>query len=282
MKFSPRSHIWILFMIALMGLFSCKSSMHSKSVFGGKKGNLKSVFQRYQSRDFKAKNEKKKQSVKVTDEKEGNENESPSTVTQTAPSSPNTLTVENPEKSVNEENLNTLNATDEVPKVNSTEESLIENTSDELISASDYIEVTTSHKALSSSINIAKNTSLKVIKNITQKATTSIEKEGIEKTAQADFRGLSGIYKKFYKGDFRTGLKELKINAEKKGKSYLWVLYFAIAQAFTAMFLGFKNIFQMLDTPSDAGNKALGISYAAIAILTIHTLLLVGLVKNFM
>jgi hypothetical protein len=281
MKFSPRSHIWILFMIALMGLFSCKSSMHSKSVFGGKKGNLKSVFQRYQSRDFKAKNEKKKQPLKVTDEKEGNQNETPSTVTQTAPSTP-TVTNDNPEISVNEDNLNSLNLTDEVSKVNSTEESLTEITSDELISTSDYAEITTSHKALSASINIAKNTSLKVIKNITEKATTSIEKEGIEKTAQADFRGLSGIYKKFYNGDFRTGLKELKINAEKKGKSYLWVLYFAIAQAFTAMFLGFKNIFQMLDTPIDAGNKALGISYAAIAILTIHTLLLVGLVKNFM
>lgn len=268
-------------MIALMGLFSCKSSMHSKSVFGGKKGNLKSVFQRYQSRDFKAKNDKKKQPQKVTDEKEGNQNETPSTVTQTAPSTP-TVTIENPEISVNEENLNTLNVTDEVPKLNSTEESLIENTSGELTSASDYAEITTSPKAISASINIAKSTSLKAIKNITEKATTNVGKESFEKTGQSNFTGFSGIYKKFYNGDFRTGLKELKINAEKKGKSYLWVLYFAIAQAFTAMFLGFKNIFQMLDTPIDAGNKALGISYAAIAILTIHTLLLVGLVKNFM
>ncbi|MFA7378981.1 MAG: hypothetical protein WC150_00875 [Bacteroidia bacterium] len=279
MKVSPRSHIWILFMIAVLGLFSCKSSMQSKSVFGGKKGNLKSVFQRYQSRDFKAKNEEKKQQNKQTDEQEGNPTETPTPVTVTAPAIPNTATIENPELTLQEK----ITVTDEMPdNANVTEEIPTTAITDELAASQDYSEKNIANEVLSASVHTAKNISVKAIKSITKQASSGNQKEGIAKTAHTNFIALPGIYKKFYNGDFRTGLKELKIKAEKKGKSYLWVLYFAIAQAFTAMFLGFKNIFQMLDTPSDAGNKALGISYASIAILTIHTLLLVGLVKNFM
>lgn len=279
MKVSPGSHIWILFTIAVLGLFSCKSSMQSKSVFGGKKGNLKNVFQRYQSRDFKAKNEEKKQQHKQTDEQEGNPTETPTPVAVTPPAIPNTAALDNPESTVQ----NNITATDEVPNdVSVTEEIPTTVITDELAASTDYSENNTADEVLSVSAQSAKGISANAMKYITKHASSDAKKEGIAKTSHTNFIALSGIYKKFYNGDFRTGLKELKIKAEKKGKSYLWVLYFAIAQAFTAMFLGFKNIFQMLDTPSDAGNKALGISYASIAILAIHTLLLVGLVKNFM
>lgn len=272
MKVSPRSHMWILFTIAVLGLFSCKSSMQNKSVFGGKKGNLKSVFQRYQSRDFKAKNEEKKQQNKQTDEQEGNPTETPTPVTVTPPAIPNTATIENPE----------LTITNEVPTAGEIEKISTAVITDESAPSIDYTEHNSADDVVSVSVQTAKSISSKAIKSIAKQASSGSKKEGVAKTSNTHFAALPGIYKKFYNGDFRTGLKELKIKAEKKGKSYLWVLYFAIAQAFTAMFLGFKNIFQMLDTPSDAGNKALGISYASIAILAIHTLLLVGLVKNFM
>ena len=282
MKVSPRSYMWILFTIAVLGLFSCKSSMHSKSVFGGKKGNLKAVFQRYQSRDFKAKKENKKIQNKITHEKEGNENDRHVNVTKSPDPKPNTTTIENTQLTEPEGNLNSLTIPDDVPNTNVTEESSTEVITNELVTEGAYSENITADEVLSASINTTKNASIKAIKNIAKKTSSAGKKEVLAETSSSNFISLSGIYKKFYNGDFRTELKEMKINAEKKGKSYLWVLYFAIAQAFTAMFLGFKNIFQMLDTPFDAGNKALGISYAAIAILTIHTLLLVGLVKNFM
>lgn len=68
---------------------------------------------------------------------------------------------------------------------------------------------------------------------------------------------------------------------EPKESKHHWVLYFAFAQAFIALLLGLKQVFGMLDTPSDAGNKAISMSYATMGILSIHALLLIAAAKSF-
>ena len=80
----------------------------------------------------------------------------------------------------------------------------------------------------------------------------------------------------------KAAVTNAKINqSQEKDSKNRWVLYFALAQAFLALMLGFKQVFGMLDTPSDAGNKAISMSYATIGILGIHTLLLIALAKSF-
>jgi len=70
--------------------------------------------------------------------------------------------------------------------------------------------------------------------------------------------------------------------AEQKESKHHLVLYFAFAQAFIALMLGLKQVFGMLDTPSDAGNKAISMSYATMGILSIHALLLIAVAKSFL
>lgn len=70
--------------------------------------------------------------------------------------------------------------------------------------------------------------------------------------------------------------------AEQKESKHHWVLYFAFAQAFIALMLGLKQVFGMLDTPSDAGSKAVSMSYATMGILSIHALLLIAVAKSFL
>jgi hypothetical protein len=257
----------LLLVIVTISLYSCKSGMRSKSVFGGKKSSGKNIFQRYQSRDFQA---KKHDKPNVTsDEEEGDHKHAAADIS-TVSEQKNATELHHVEPAA-------ITTTTEPHKTEVPTESAVgisSGTEIDIISSpvSDAAAITTESVTESDIHYNEPKTGLNL--NYTIAQATSVTR-----SIHKPYHFLS---KKVQIADFRTSLKALHLKAEKKGKSYLWILYFGIAQGFTALILGFKHIFQMLDSPIDAGNKSLGISYAATAILAIHAMLLIGLVKNFM
>lgn len=266
-----RSNILVVLLLTLaLGMFSCKSGVNNRSILGGKKNKNKNFFDRYLPKTFHAKKYPKTKVLPKADEQEGDGHQHQQTATEVAPiPAEETTTATTPEVS---ENAATTNASS-----TTTAEQTTTDLQDEEIQSLMNTDIQTTR--LSTGILAEENNFLQAAKDIVGSNQKEISIESV-KNAAAFFQA-TGHGKKAYLGDFKKSIITLHQKAEKKGKSYVWVMYFAIVQGFTALFLGFKQIFNMLDSPIDSGNKALGISYAAIAILAIHAMLLIGLVKNF-
>lgn len=253
---------FLSFVVLATALVGCSTSNH-KGVMGSKGRSSKSFAKRHQSREYQeAKVKDKKPEVVLQENQPADTKEISSPVP--APSGPAATSTTNvvTEQKVQHDAAATVAQTTHTNEVNTGEQASIINHE---IDPAFGLNSTTESSPL---INLLNNSSsdntfeprLFPSATETAAATKQTAKKQPNKT---------------------TGTIITVKAAEQKESKHHWVLYFAFAQAFIALMLGLKQVFGMLDTPSDAGNKAISMSYATMGILSIHALLLIAVAKSF-
>lgn len=252
---------FLSFVVLATVLVGCSTSNH-KGVMGSKGRSSKSFAKRHQSREYQEAKVKEKKPEVVLQENKTTDTKEISTPTSTPATTSNTNVVT--EQKVQHDAATTaVQTTTNANEIKSAEQiSVINHEIDPAFGLNSSTE-------LSPITNLLNNSSAdNAFEPRLFPSTTEIA-PGTKQTAKKQNNKTTGT------------IISVKA-AEQKESKHHWVLYFAFAQAFIALMLGLKQVFGMLDTPSDAGNKAVSMSYATMGILSIHALLLIAVAKSFL